>query len=57
MKKEKMKPIMIKFSHTMYADIKARSVQTERSVSQYIRDILALNKHPFVVEEEQEDEK
>ncbi len=43
-----MKSILLKVSDELYSDIKNKSERTERTVSQYIRDIIVTSDHPFV---------
>tara|TARA_R110002096_G_C14226853_1_gene691426 strand:+ start:83 stop:250 length:168 start_codon:yes stop_codon:yes gene_type:complete len=43
-----MKTLIIKISDDCHADIKSKAVETERSVVQYIRDLLVTAKHPFM---------
>jgi len=42
-----MKSIILKVSDEVHSDIKTKAVATERSVSQYIRDLLVTQEHPF----------
>lgn len=45
-----MRQVALKLSDGFYNSIKTESKRTNRTVSQYIRDILLTSKHPFVQE-------
>ena len=45
---EKMKTIILKVNDDFHSNLKEKARASQRSMSQYIRDVIVTNEHPFL---------